>query len=199
MQVMPYHHGNLREALIDAATQLAAAQGPDAVVLRETARQVGVSHNAAYRHFADRDALLAAVSARAMTEFGQLMADRIAAAATGEGKEAAAARFEASGRAYVEFATTRPGLFRLACVRSLGDIAPDAAVNHPYAQLSERLDELVTAGVITPDRRENAEIAAWSAVHGFSMLILDGPLRAASPEDRERDLDEVLRVVREGI
>jgi AcrR family transcriptional regulator len=195
---MPYHHGNLREALIAAATQLAAEHGPDAVVLREAARRVGVSHNAAYRHFADRDALLRAVSARAMTEFGQLMADRIAAAATGDGAQPALARMEASGRAYVEFATTRPGLFRLACARSLS-LDPDAVANHPYAQLSERLDELVSAGLITPDRRENAEIAAWSAVHGFAMLVLDGPLSTVSPEERERGLAEVLRVVREGI
>jgi AcrR family transcriptional regulator len=196
---MPYHHGNLREALIAAATQLAAAHGPEAVVLREAARQVGVSHNAAYRHFADRDALLQAVSTRAMTEFGQLMADRIAAAATGQGKDAAWARLEASGRAYVEFAITRPGLFRMACARSLGDVNPDTGVNHPYVQLSERLDELVATEAITPARREHAEIAAWSAVHGFATLVLDGPLRAASPADREQGLDEVLRVVREGV
>ncbi|MBL7633156.1 TetR/AcrR family transcriptional regulator [Frankia nepalensis] len=196
---MPYHHGNLREALIAAATQLAAEHGPDAVVLREAARRVGVSHNAAYRHFADRDALLRAVSARAMTEFGQLMATRIAGSATGHDKDAAAARFEASGRAYVEFATTHPGLFRMACAWSLGDVAPDAAVNHPYAQLSERLDELVSTGVITPARRQNAEIAAWSAVHGFAMLVLDGPLSVVPPDERERGLAEVLRVVREGI
>jgi AcrR family transcriptional regulator len=196
---MAYHHGNLREALIAAATQLAATHGPEAVVLREAARQVGVSHNAAYRHFADRDDLLQAVSARAMTEFGQLMADRIVAAATGLGKDEAWARFEASGRAYVEFAITQPGLFRMACARSLGDLTPDSAVLHPYAQLSERLDELVAAEAITPARRKNAEIAAWSAVHGFATLALDGPLRDASPADRDRDLDEVIRVVREGI
>jgi AcrR family transcriptional regulator len=196
---VPYHHGNLREALIEAGVDLAAKEGPDAVVLREVSRQVGVSHNAAYRHFADRDALLLAVSARATTQFGQLMAERIAAAATGRSKAAAAARLEASGRAYVEFAVTQPGLFRIACAMSLGAVDPDGDVDHPYAQLSQRLDELVATKVITAARRQNAEIAAWSAVHGFAMLVLDGPLREAPLDERERGLDEVLRVVREGI
>lgn len=196
---MPYHHGNLREALIDAGVALAAADGPDAVVLREAARRVGVSHNAAYRHFADREALLQAVSARAMSAFGQLMADRVAAAATGRSKVAAAARFEACGRAYVEFATTSPGLFRTACAWSLGAVQPDREVAHPYTQLSQRLDELVAVKLITPARRQNAEIAAWSAVHGFAVLVLDGPLRMASAEERARGLDEVLRVVHDGI
>ena len=196
---VPYHHGNLREALIDAGVELAATRSPDAVVLREVARRVGVSHNAAYRHFTDRDALLHAVSARAMTEIGRLMAERIAAAAAGHGKAAALARLEACGRAYVEFAVTQPGLFRIACAWSLGAVQPDSAIDHPYTQLSQRLDELVATKTITPRRRENAEIAAWSAVHGFAMLILDGPLRDTPPTTRDEGLNEVLRVVREGI
>jgi AcrR family transcriptional regulator len=198
-QYVPYHHGNLREALIDAGVELATTRSPDAVGLREVARQVGVSHNAAYRHFADREALLHAVSARAMTEFGRLMTDRIAAAATGRSKAAALARMEACGRAYVEFAITQPGLFRIACAWSLGDVQPDSAIDHPYTQLSQRLDELVAVKAITPARRKNAEIAAWSAVHGFSMLVLDGPLRDAPKAARDQGLAEVLRVVHEGI
>jgi AcrR family transcriptional regulator len=196
---VPYHHGNLREALVEAGVELAAEQGSEAVVLREVARRVGVSHNAAYRHFADRNALLLAVSARAMSTFGQLMADRIDAAATGSGAAAALARLEACGRAYVEFAVTQPGLFRIACAWSLGAVEPDSDIDHPYTQLSQRLDELVTVGAITPARRKNAEIAAWSAVHGFAMLILDGPLGDVPEAVRAEGLDEVLRVVREGI
>jgi AcrR family transcriptional regulator len=196
---VPYHHGNLREALIAAGVELAEAGGPDAVVLREAARTVGVSHNAAYRHFADREALLAAVGARALTAFGALMAERIAAAATGSGPEAAGARLQASGRAYVEFAVTQPGLFRMVCAESLHEIDPDPDVTHPYVQLTQRLDELVATGVIPPERRPNAEIGAWSAVHGFAMLVLDGPLRHATPAEREHGLAEVLRMVREGL
>ncbi len=201
---VPYHHGHLREALVEAGVELAAEHGPDAVVLREVSRRVGVSHNAAYRHFADRDALLREVSARAMAAFGAGMAARIAAAPQGPEPAAVAARLEASGRGYVEFAVTRPGLFRTACALSLGGATPDAGtpygdVPHPYAQLSERLDEMVTAGLMTPGRREGAEIAAWSAVHGFAVLVMEGPLAAVPEREREAMLDVVLRVVRGGL
>jgi AcrR family transcriptional regulator len=196
---VPYHHGNLREALIDAGVELAAKDGPDAVVVREVARQVGVSHNAAYRHFADRDALLLAVSARAMTSFGELMDQRISEVGAGRGKQVAWARLQASGRAYVEFAIENPGLFRIACAWSLREVEPDGPVEHPYGQLSQRLDELLATNAITPARRENAEIAAWSAVHGFATLVLDGPLGALPEAERAASLEEVLRVVREGI
>jgi AcrR family transcriptional regulator len=194
---VPYHHGNLREALIQAGVELAEEGGPEAVVLRAVARRVGVSHNAAYRHFADHDELRRAVSARAMGEFGVLMVARIASAARGRSKAAAWARLNASGRAYVEFATTRPGLFRIAFQYSMDEVDVDQP--HPYGQLSQRLDELVAVGEVPAARRADAEIAAWSAVHGFSMLVLDGPLRAASEAERAAGLDEVLRVVRSGI
>src|SRR5436305_9833089 len=68
-----YHHGNLRAALIDAGVELAQAGGPDAVVVREASRRVGVSHNAAYRHFPDRDTLVRAVAERSMGELAGLM------------------------------------------------------------------------------------------------------------------------------
>ena len=72
-------------------------------------------------------------------------------------------------------------------------------VEMPYLQLSQRLDELVTAGAVTPQRRANAEVAAFSAVHGYSMLLLDGPFRDLPASDRAAGLEEVLRVVRSGI
>ena len=196
---MAYHHGNLRAALVDAAVEVAAKDGPDAVALREVARHVGVSHNAAYRHFADREELMRAVAARALTTFGETMRARIAAASAGEDVESSYDRLAASGRSYVEFATEHPQLFRAICAFPLGTVAPDGDVTHPYQQLTERLDDLVGVGAITPERRANAEIAACSAVHGFAMLVLDGPWRHVSAVEREQGLDEVLRVVRFGI
>ena len=196
---MPYHHGNLRAALVDAAVELAEKEGPDAVVLREVSRHVGVSHNAAYRHFADREELLRAVSARALTEFSRLMALRIGAV-PGRGKRAAKLRYEASGRAYVEFALTRPGLFRCCCAFAMGEVEPDDPdVVHGYLQLSQRLDELVEVGLVSPERRQGGEIASWSAVHGFALLVTDGPLQYASATERELGLDAVIRVVGDGI
>ena len=79
----PYHHGNLRETLIDAGTELARTGGPTAVVLRAVSREANVSHNAAYRHFADHEDLLAAVSARCMRQLGLLMTERIGGVTTG--------------------------------------------------------------------------------------------------------------------
>src|ERR1700747_3566139 len=75
----PYHHGNLREALVAAGVELARTDGPDAVVLRAASRAAGVSHNAAHRHFADRDELLAAVCAECMGKLAALMEDGIGA------------------------------------------------------------------------------------------------------------------------
>src|SRR3954453_7069142 len=72
----PYHHGNLRPALVDTAVELARSTGPDGVVLREVARRAGVSHNAAYRHFEDRAALLSEVADRAMSALRQAMLPR---------------------------------------------------------------------------------------------------------------------------
>ena len=75
-RAQPYHHGNLRPVLVDTAVELARTTGPDGVVLREVARRAGVSHNAAYRHFDDRAALLAEVSDRAMSDLEQAMVTR---------------------------------------------------------------------------------------------------------------------------
>ncbi len=75
---MPYHHGNLREALIEAGLATARAEGPEAVVLRAATRAAGVSPNAAYRHFADRDELLGAVARRCMEKLAELIESRLA-------------------------------------------------------------------------------------------------------------------------
>ena len=98
----PYHHGGLREALIEAGVALARVGGPDAVVLREASRRVGVSHNAAYRHFSNRDELLQAIAERSRAELARLMQQLIAEVDPGDRSlEAAKQRFRATGVAYV--------------------------------------------------------------------------------------------------
>lgn len=109
-----YHHGHLREALVEAAIGLAAESGPSGIVLRAVTRQVGVSPNAAYRHFADRDALLAEVAHRAMGGLVAAMQRRQAGLPdTGDARQRAVARLEAIGQGYVDFALAEPGLFRV--------------------------------------------------------------------------------------
>jgi AcrR family transcriptional regulator len=202
----PYHHGRLRAALVDAGVALARDQGPEAVVLRAAARDAGASHNAAYRHFADRDELLRAVCERCMSMLATLMEQRIAAApADPDPVVVAWARLGALGRAYVEFATSEPGWFRTAFAvpRTTHSFAPGEGVGAgglgPYDLLAARLDELVDAGAMTPERRPGAEYAAWSAVHGLATLVNDGPLRDLPATERERALDTVLDVISQGL
>lgn len=189
-----YHHGALNSALIDASMELAREGGPDRVVLREAARAAGVSHSAAYRHFADREALLAEVSRRARGELAAEMRRRVDCA------DGPRQRLEAVGTAYVTFALTEPGLFRTAFaahpVASPGPPARDGA--DPFAILGEVLDECTAAGLLSPKLRPGAEIGAWSAVHGLAGLLLDGSL-SATEEGIEFAGRQVLGLIERGL
>lgn len=199
----PYHHGNLRETLVDAGLELARTGGPGAVVLRAVSREANVSHNAAYRHFADHEDLLAAVSARCMRQLGLLMSQRIAEVPSGNKVRRAWAKLAAIGRAYIDFALTEPGWFRTAFVGAAPhDPAPttdDQDPLEPYALLAARLDELVAVGALPPERRPRAEYVAWSAVHGLSSLLVDGPLRAIPDDEIERAITTVIAAVARGL
>jgi len=180
----PYHHGALHSALIEASIALAREGGPDRVILREAARAAGVSHSAAYRHFADREALLAEVSRFARNELGAEMRRRVNR--TRDPRR----RLRAVGTAYIDFALTEPGLFRTAFTShpaTFRDAEHDRATTgegpthtttgaEPFEVLGQVLDEANTAGLLDPALRPGAEIAAWSAVHGLAGLLLDGPL-----------------------
>jgi AcrR family transcriptional regulator len=194
-----YHHGNLRAALIDTAVEQARAGGADAVVLREAARRTGVSHNAAYRHFADRDDLLGEVAERGMRQLEQRMHQALASVPAADPPAQARQRLRAVGRAYVHFALAEPGLFSTAfeCARPPGT-APDTA-HGPYGILTATLDELVDAGVLPPHRRPGAELTCWAAVHGFAALCLQGPLRDLTTADRDAHLEGLLERVARGL
>lgn len=187
-----YHHGNLRAALIDTAVEQARGGGAAAVVLRDAARRTGVSHNAAYRHFTDRDELLAEVADRGMAALEEAMRERLARVPDRDPVERAWQRLAETGRAYVHFALAEPGLFTTA----FGCKEPPAREG-AYGVLSGVLDELVDAGALPPERRPGAELTCWAAVHGFATLSLQGPLRDLPPEQREQQLDGLLeRIVR---
>jgi AcrR family transcriptional regulator len=181
-----YHHGALRSALVQASIALAREGGPDRVFLREAARAAGVSHSAAYRHFADRDALLAEVARFARNELAEEMRRQVNR--TRDPRR----RLRAVGAAYIDFALTEPGLFRTAFTSHPAtsggseddgatepeDPSDSTAIAEPYDVLGQALDEVQAAGLLDPRRRAGAEIAAWSAVHGIANLLLDGPLSA---------------------
>ena len=201
-----YHHGNLREALVAAGLELARESGADAVVVREASRRAGVSHNAAYRHFADRDALLKAVSERCMSALARLIETRVAEVDPHDrGADAARRRLRATGVAYVEFALTEPGWFRTAFAvpRGLAHFGPGEGVGEtgrgPFELLNVQLDGLVQAGALVPERRGGAEVAAWSAVHGLASLLIDGPLRDMPDSERRGAIERVLDTVEQGL
>ncbi len=180
-----YHHGDLHRALLEAGLELAREGGPDAVVLREATRRVGVSANAAYRHFADRDALLAEVVDQAQSRGADVIAAAIAAVPEAETPAATArARFRAVGTGYLRFAMDEPGLFRTAFgvptdLSRTGSAASAGTCGRtPFQLLSDTLDAMLETGALPSEQRPGAELLAWSAVHGLAMLALDGPLRS---------------------
>ena len=189
----PYHHGDLRHALVSAATDLAAGGGAEGVVVREAARRVGVSPSAAYRHFPNRDGLLAHVGSEARETLARRMIDAIAALPA-EPPSSAVARFRATGRAYFTFALDEPGLFEVAFRACPPDLyVPDDP--SPYAVLSDALDALDADGQLTVPRR-GAEALAWIAVHGAAVLVGDGLLPRS---ERDTIIEGTLEMVAGGL
>jgi AcrR family transcriptional regulator len=201
-----YRHGDLRRALLEAGIALARAGGPDAVVLREATRRAGVVPNAAYRHFANRQDLLEAVRSAALSELAKTMEAEIARMRRAKsGAEAARANLRAVGTGYLRFALAETGLFRTAFAtpefRSFigdGARAGDSGLS-PFELLTSALDELVGAGLLPPERRPAAEFLAWSAVHGFAMLVIDGPLHTVPRADIDGIGDRVIAMVEKGL
>jgi len=180
-----YRHGDLRRALLEAGIALARDGGPDAVILREATRRAGVVPNAAYRHFANRQDLLDAVRSAALAELAVAIEREIAVLPTAQDDAVAYARacLRAVGIGYLHFARQHPGLFRTAFassenVRSPADPekAGESGLN-PFELLGAALDRMAAAGIIAPSQRPGAEYLAWAAVHGLSVLVIDGPLR----------------------
>jgi AcrR family transcriptional regulator len=192
-----YHHGDLRNALVGAAVRLIETSGTSSFSLREAAREVGVSANAAYRHFEDKSALMTAVAAFGFRELATQMVGAMAGAAARRKTEpASVARFKAAGRAYVEFAVAHPELFRVMfgeCGAECRKAEPgDGATEDPWSLLGTSLDALVADGLLAAELRPGAELKAWSVVHGFASLALDGLASMPTKADRARALEALL-------
>jgi AcrR family transcriptional regulator len=200
-----YHHGDLRQALLAAGIALASERGPDAVVLREATRRVGVSPNAAYRHFADRDALLDAVSDAAMAKLAAAIDVHYQAITGDSPADIARGQLRAVGTGYVAFAQDHPGLFRTAFFvpADMQEAAKPAKAGPsgrtPFELLTSALDALVASGIMPASRRPNAEFLAWSSVHGLAMLLIDGPLRALPRDHADAVTQRVIDMVEAGL
>ncbi len=181
----PRPRGTVRTALVDAGMQLARGGGPDAVVLREATRMVGVAPNAAYRHFSNREALLGAVRDTALGQLAQSMADGMSRVqAPADTPAGAMARLAAVGRAYLEFARSEPGLFDTAFATAEPHHVPSTEPR-PFDYLQGALDNLVQAGVLDAARRPNIEYPTWATVHGLAVLFR-GPLQSLSEPEKDR-------------
>jgi AcrR family transcriptional regulator len=198
-----YHHGDLRNALISAAAELAAGGGPASVTIRAAARQVGVTPTAAYRHFAGHDELVSAATDSALDELSEAMQKELTARPQSDDPvQYALGGLAAVGRGYLAFARAEPGLFRTVFSEEGVRRGPDGErMQHksdPFGLLLESLDELVAVGYLSVERRPLAEVAAWSMVHGLAML-LDGPLRDMPDEVREDAIVRAMLVLGNGL
>jgi len=179
----PYHHGNLRSALLGAARDLATELGADSITLREVARRAGVSHTAAYHHFADKNDLLRALAVQAFLDLQQLQTERIAAGGDlGETLEGLAVD-------YLRFATARRAEFSFMWRRELcmPDGEPDPLKDVQLASQQLVTDFLVSrrgidlAATADPDL---ATLAYWSLSHGFTNIVLETPAFKHAPDEQ---------------
>ena len=169
-----YHHGSLQASLLRTAGQMLEKHGVAGLSLREAARRAGVSHGAPYRHFPDRESLLAALAAEGFAKLGRDLQEA-----------GSAGGLRARGEAYVRFALQNPQRFRLMFGGHLG-IARHAALREAATRVFEGLYGAFTAQIPGQAGRD-ASIAAWSLVHGLALLLLDDKIASTARVGRETD------------
>jgi AcrR family transcriptional regulator len=176
-----YHHGDLPRALVGAALELIQTRGPEAFTLREAAASVGVTHGAAYRHFEDKTALLAAVSQEGYRALAARLND-VAATSGGTARE----RIRALASAYVDFAVERPAHYRVMWGPRLNEDGRfpslEAAISDAFAIIIGEMRRGQEEGVFrkTPAARELA-IGMWVTAHGYVELVARRRLKVKSP------------------
>jgi len=191
-----YHHGDLPRALVEAAEALIESGGSARLTLRDAAQAAGVSVAAPYRHFADREALLAAVLAKAFRELARSTDD-----ARHDAPDATAALLSV-GVAYVAFAGDHPAIYRLMfgpeCDKSAH---PDlmAAGHEALSVLIEAVAACKVANVIGDADVQQVALAGWSLSHGLASLHADGILAATMPGDLDATARVVLRMLLDGV
>lgn len=180
----PYHHGDLRNALLKAAMDVLREGGQEAVTTRACAKRVGCAPSAVFRHFADRKALATALAVEGYKKLGREMA-RSMAAASDDG------RMRAIGDAYIDFALQEPHLFRLMFQGDLIDL------NDPeLLEVSEPL--LETTGResgVSSEAEADIAILSWAIVHGLASLAIDSQLDRQLSEDPTSKRQQLARIM----
>jgi AcrR family transcriptional regulator len=192
----PYHHGKLREALLDAAWRKVDAQGADALHMRELARELGVSSAAPFRHFADRQALLGAVAERAAEQLGRSLDE------ASDGCADALTQFRAISVAYVRFAAEHPALFDLmhqqesAAGRFLGQVDDERR-----QKLIALIIEGQNAGLIPEADPELIALTSEALTHGLARMIVDRHprMRGLSSEEARKLALAMTQLLQSGI
>lgn len=163
-----YHHGDLRTALIAEGLRLLTIEDVEQLSLRQIARNVGVSPTAVYRHFPDKQALLAALAMEGGSQLAQRQKDAQAAAGGGR------AGFDETGRVYVRFALENPALFRLMTAHSrAGNDACPEEQRGGLGLLRRNIAALAAPGTSEEIKRADF-VRSWAIVHGLALLMLDG-------------------------
>ncbi|KAF0167424.1 MAG: TetR family transcriptional regulator [Caulobacteraceae bacterium] len=187
-----YHHGDLRNALVDEAVRLTRAGSGETLSIRDVARRIGVSHNAPYAHFRNSEDLLAAVAARGLDQ----LAERLARVLH-EPQWLKVNKLEALCIAYVHFAHEETGLFRAVFLSPLGNPLERPEI----AAASERVLGVVTSaveqaqreGVIVPDDAREIALVTWTMIHGLAALVAEGRLGPLTREEIERHVKNATR------
>ena len=197
----PYHHGDLRRVLVEAALQLVSEGGMEAVSVREAARRAGVSPGAPFRHFPSRDALMQAVAEEAQRRFRA----EIEAALAGSPPGDPLGRFRALGLAYLRWAMRNPTHFEVISSRRLFDHDRAAAVASDNAELialTERtLADAFAAGQLRSVDLKQVQIAGRALVYGFARMNIDGhfPRWGVAVPEAERTAAAILDLFIDGI
>jgi AcrR family transcriptional regulator len=189
-----YHHGRLREALIEAAERMIEEEGPEAVTVREAARRAGVSPGAPFRHFATRTALMTAVAERAMGRF----LDEIARAEAQVDPNDAGARYAALGHAYLRWAMRHPAQFRVLATRSLIDFDGSDSLPRDNDAIRALMQEIVAGGQARGQIRDadpaTLELMAKALSYGLARMYVDGhfPQWDVAQRDARAAMDRVI-------
>jgi AcrR family transcriptional regulator len=194
-----YHHPDLREAMIRVAEQLLESDGPGGWTVRAAARIAGVSSGAPYRHFADKDTLLAAVAERGFIQLRSEIEARMDAA-----EDSASARLAALGEAYVSFAVSSPGRYQIMFGRDIFDrkLHPSlcAAADRTFDALRDEMQRAQSIGALRTDQPPEAiAAAAWAMIHGLADLLLSGRLNDVANGDQNAMVLSLGRTMFEGL